>query len=362
MNEVATLDMGFDPDSLLRVEIDLGVTGMSDAEKVQFLRTAAERVKQLPGVAATSLSIGAPFLTNYATGLRVPGLDTLPRLPGGGPYYFRVSASFMETIGARVVQGRGFTAEDDRPGAAPVTVLTSRMAGALWPNQNALEKCIVIDDGPCSQVVGVIADVHRQSIEEDPFLLYFVALGAQAVEEVPQYLLVRTRAPAETMIEPIRRNLSELRANLPYISVTPFQDFIARQAQSWRMGSAMFLLFGCLSLVIAAVGLYGVLSYSVTQRTHELGIRSAIGATPGHLRRMIISGGLLAAGAGVAIGALAALLLSSKVQSLLFQTSATDPVVFLGAAVLVLAIAVLASAIPGIRATRIDPLRALRAE
>jgi predicted lysophospholipase L1 biosynthesis ABC-type transport system permease subunit len=254
------------------------------------------------------------------------------------------------------------TPDDDRPGAAPVTVLTSRMARALWPDQNPLEKCIVIDDGPCSQVVGVIADMHRQSIEEDPFMLYFVPLGAQATEEVPQYLLVRTRTPAETMVEPIRRNLSELRANLPYISIKPFQEFIARQAQSWRMGSAMFMLFGCLSLVIAAVGLYGVLSYSVTQRTHELGIRSAIGATPGHLRRMIITGGLLAAGAGVAIGVLSAVLLSRQVQALLFQTSATDPLVFAGAAALVLGIAVLASAVPGIRATRIDPLRALRAE
>jgi hypothetical protein len=354
--------MGFQPDSLLRVELDLGVTAMTDPEKIRFLRAAAERVKELPGVAAASLSIGAPFLTNYATNLRVPGLDTLPRLPGGGPYYFRVSAPFLETIGARVLQGRAFTAEDDRPGAAPVTVLTSRMATSLWPGQNALEKCIVIDDGPCSQVVGVIADVNRQGIEEDPFMLYFVPLGAQPTEEVPQYLLVRTRGPAESQIEPIRRNLSELRANLPYISIMPFRAMINRQAQSWRMGSAMFMIFGALSLVIAAVGLYGVLSYSVSQRTHELGIRSAIGATPGHLRRMIISGGLLAAAVGVGIGAVTAILLSSQVQALLFQTSATDPVVFVGAAVMVLGVAVLASAIPGIRATKIDPLRALRAE
>jgi predicted lysophospholipase L1 biosynthesis ABC-type transport system permease subunit len=254
------------------------------------------------------------------------------------------------------------TPDDDRPGAAPVTVLTSRMARALWPDQNPLEKCIVIDDGPCYQVVGVIADMHRQSIEEDPFMLYFVPLGAQATEGVPQYLLVRTRTPAETMVEPIRRNLSELRANLPYISIKPFQEFIARQAQSWRMGSAMFMLFGCLSLVIAAVGLYGVLSYSVTQRTHELGIRSAIGATPGHLRRMIITGGLLAAGAGVAIGVLSAVLLSRQVQALLFQTSATDPLVFAGAAALVLGIAVLACAVAVSRGSGFDSIRAVLAE
>jgi predicted permease len=362
LNRVATLDLGFEPDSLLRIELDLGVTEMSDAEKAAFFRSAAERVKELPGVQSTALSIGAPFLTNYATGLRVPGLDTLPRLPGGGPYYFRVSAAFLETIGGRIVQGRGFSDQDDRPGAVPVTMLTSRMASALWPNQNALEKCIIIDDGACSQVVGVIADVNRQGIEEDPFMLYFVPLGAQPTEEVPQYLLVRTRGPVETQIEPIRRSLSQLRANLPYISIVPFREMIDRQAQSWRMGSAMFMIFGGLSLVIAAVGLYGVLSYSVTQRTHELGIRSAIGATPGHLRRMIIIGGLLAALAGVVIGALAAILLSRQVQVLLFQTSAKDPLVFAGAAALVLLIAALASAIPGIRATRIDPLRALRAE
>jgi hypothetical protein len=292
----------------------------------------------------------------------VPGLDTLPRLAGGGPYYFRISHRFIETIGGRVIRGREFTAEDDRRGAAPVALMTNRMADALWPRQEALGKCIIIDDGPCSEVVGVVADVHRQGIEEDPFMLYFVPLSASAAEEVPQYLLVRTRGPVGEMVEPIRRRLSELRAGLPYISVKPYSEFIDRQAQSWRMGSAMFMIFGGLSLVIAAVGLYGVLSYSVTQRTHELGIRSAIGATPGHLRRMIITGGLLAAGAGVVIGALTAILFSRQVEPLLFQISARDPLVFGSAAVLVLVIAILASAIPRMRATRIDPLRALRAE
>jgi predicted permease len=362
MNRVATLDMGFEPASMVRVQLDLEVTGMSEPEKAAFFRSAAEQLEQLPGVQSTALTIGAPFLTNYATGLRVPGLDSLPRLAGGGPYYFRVGSGFLETVGGRLIRGRSFNAEDDRPGAAPVAIMTNRMATALWPGEDALSKCIIVDDGPCSQVVGVIADIHRQGIEEEPFMLYFVPLGAAAEAEVPEYLLVRTRGPVDPMIESIRRNLAELRADLPYISVKPFNEFIDRQAQSWRMGSAMFLIFGGLSLVIAAVGLYGVLSYSVTQRTHELGIRSAIGATPGHLRKMIVSGGLVAAAAGVGIGALFATLMSRQVETLLFQTSARDPLVFGAAAALVLIIALLASAIPGARATRIDPLRALRTE
>jgi hypothetical protein len=272
-----------------------------------------------------------------------------------------VSGGFLETIGGRLLHGRSITAEDDRPGAAPVVVLTERMATTIWPGESALGKCLIVANGPCSAVVGVIADVHREALDEEAFMLYFVPFSQGEIDS-PQFLLVRTAGKPDAYIDPVRRAVQSLRSDLPFVSVREYGEEIDNQAQSWRMGSAMFVLFGGLSLVIAAVGLYGVLSYSVTQRTPELGIRAAVGATPADLRRMVILSGLLSAAAGVAIGAVVAILLGGEIQGLLFQTSARNPVVFALAAGLVLSIALAASAIPGRRATQVDPLRALRAE
>jgi predicted permease len=362
MERARGLDLGFLPERLLRIDIDLSHTAQSDRERALLYRQAVERLAAVPQLESASISIGGPFMTTYGSDLRIPGRDSLPRLPGGGPYYYRVGGEFLETIGAQVLRGRSIRHEDDRPGAAPVAVLTERMARAIWPGEDPLGKCLIVDDGPCSAVVGIIKDIHRQNLEESPFLLYFIPLIQGGEDQVPQFITVRAAGPVEAAIEPIRRVLQELRADLPYIEIQPYEERIGRQTRSWRMGSTMFVLFGGLSLVIAAIGLYGVLSYSVSQRTHELGIRAAVGATPGRLRRMVLGSGLLAASLGIVLGMVTAYLLSSRVQAMLFQTSARDPYVFLGVAGLVLIIAAAASLIPGIRATRIDPLRALRAE
>jgi hypothetical protein len=263
----------------------------------------------------------------------------------------------------RLVRGRLFTEVDDRRGAAPVAVLTERTARLLWPVGDALGQCVMITEVPgCTPVVGVVADLHRQGLQEAPFMALFLPLGATAPDQPPHAILVRTAGPPEGMVESLRRTLQALRPDLPYVHIQPYQAVIASHARSWRLGATVFTAFGVLSLVIAAIGVYGVLSFTVARRMPELGIRTALGATSRTVLRMVVGGGVATAAAGVALGSAIGLALSGRIQGLLFETSAREPVVFLAAAGTIIAFALGASLVPGVRAARADPLAVLRAE
>jgi predicted permease len=359
LNRVQSLDLGFAPAELLYVALPGGDASVAAARSLYD--AAAARLQRLPVVRNVGYSAGGPFLNNYATSVRAPGVDSFPRLAGGGPYYFRTSAGALEAMGVRITRGRLFTASDDRPGAQPVVVITQGMAQRLWPGADPLTKCLIISDRPCAPVVGVVADMHRQGLREKSFLLFFTPIGADTAA-TPEALLVRVTGAPERAVEPIRRELLAMRADLPFIRIQSYESLIAPQARSWRLGANVFTAFGLVSLLLAALGVHGVLSYTVTQRTPELGIRAALGATPAHVMRTVLSTGLGTAAVGVAAGCVVALVAASRVQPLLFDTSARDPVVMAVAGVAILAIAVPATLIPGLRAARIDPLRALRAE
>ena len=366
IREVRELDLGFQPEALSSVSVDLRALGASSQETAEFYRQAAERLSATPGIVAAGASIGAPFLTSWAEGAQVSGLDSIPRLAGGGPYYNRVSAGALEALGVRLLSGRLITAADDRLGAEPVTVVTERTARTLWPGRSAIGECLLLgEERTCHRVVGVVADLHRQALDENarPFFLYFTPLGLlQGEDAVPEQLLVRTAAAPDRAMESIRAALLPLRADLPYVRILPFQDLIDRRARSWQLGASLLTVFGAVSLVIAAIGLYGVLSYAVAQRRRELGIRAALGASSRTLLGLVLWNGLVAGLVGVALGVALALALSGQLGELLFRTSPRDPLVYGVTGILVLAIAVIASAIPGRRATRADPLEALRAE
>ncbi|HJU73981.1 MAG TPA: ADOP family duplicated permease [Gemmatimonadaceae bacterium] len=362
LDRVQQIDLGLEPQQLLKVDASFNRVATPRHEIAAFYRAAAERVRTIPGVEAAGTALGAPFMSNYGISVRAPGVDTLPRLAGGGPYWVRVGAGGMEALGLRLLRGRHIAPNDDRAGAPLVVVLTQRMANALWPNRDPLEQCIEVSRRPCAPVIGIVSDVHRQKIREEPFLLFFTPIDASDSVVVPEALLVRVSASPESMIGAIRRELLALRPSLPYVRIEPYEDLITPQARSWRLGAVMFTAFGVLSLVIAAVGVYGVLSFSVRRRTRELGIRSALGASRGVMLRSVMLGGVGLAVAGVAAGALVAFALAGRLQPLLFDTSAREPFAYALAAVCIVLFAFVASLVPGLRATRVDPLAALRAE
>jgi hypothetical protein len=249
-----------------------------------------------------------------------------------------------------------------------VVVLTQRLARALWPDRDPLTQCvIVLNTPPCAPVIGIVADLHRQSLRESPFFLFFVPLatprpGSVTPTPAPEVMLVRVSGRPEAMIEPVRRQILQLRGDLPFIPITPYDDIIAPERRTWELGAVTFSAFGLLSLIMASIGVYGVLSFGVTQRTPELGLRSALGATPGGVLRLIVIAGVGTAALGVTVGVLAAWLLSGRIEPLLFETPARDPFAFAIAAATLLGIALAASLLPGARAARVDPLRALRSE
>jgi predicted permease len=365
LTQVRGMDLGFRPADLAVVTVDLASQGATGAEIKAFYREASERVRKIPGVRAAGLSIGAPFMGNYTEDVALPGGDRMPTQPGGGPYYFRAGRGWLEAMDVRLLRGRLFTPGDDRPDAAPVAIVTELMAKTLWPGRDALGQCLVRGEKKqCSTVVGVVSDLHRQMLDEgeQPFLLYFTPLAQDVEYGLPSQLLVRGTGDPERWSEPIRKELLAIRPDLPYVRIRPYQDLVDGRARSWRLGASMLTVFGALSLVIAAIGLYGVLSFAVTQRTQELGIRAALGATPSRLMRLILGSGMATAVAGVVLGTGLALALSSRIRPMLFHTSALDVTVYGVTAVAILGVATLASWIPGRRATRVEPVRALKAE
>jgi len=365
IREVNTLDLGFDAAHLLSVDVDLKAEGASTAEVVTFFRAAREKLRTVPGIVDAGASIGSPFLTSWAEEVGVEGLDSLPRLAGGGPYYIRAGPGMLEALHVGLIRGRLFAESDDRPEAPAVSIVTERTAGLLWPGKNPLGRCLLVGEArECHTVIGIVADLHRQALDEEslPFLLYFTPLGRTSAEDTPEGLFVRTSGPPEQYQAEIRRALQSVRPDLPYVWILPYTTLVDRLARSWLLGSTLLMVFAAMSLVIAAIGLYGVLSYTVSQRRQELGIRSALGATPPVLLRFVVRGSLIVVGSGLAVGLSAALLLSRRVEELLFHTSARDPLVYGVTIAVVSLIGLAASVVPGRRAAQVNPLSVIRSE
>ena len=212
--------------------------------------------------------------------------------------------------------------------------------------------------GSC--VVGVAEDIKSQSLSDDSGFYYY--LSSAQFHPQQRGLVVRTRGDAAGQAEEIRRGLQPLMPGASYVTVTPFADVIGGQTRSWKLGATMLLAFGALALLLAAVGLYSVIGYNVVQRTHELGVRIALGAQVGDVLRLVIEQGLRLGVVGVAIGGMIAFLAARWLKPFLFQESARDPVVYALVAAVLLAVAVVASFVPALRAARVDPNIALRAE
>jgi ABC-type antimicrobial peptide transport system permease subunit len=291
--------------------------------------------------------------------LYVPGIDSTSRL---GDFALQaVSPEYFRTTGTRLLRGRGIEAADVR-GAPLVMVVSDAMAKTLWPNDEALGKCVRLnaDTVPCHTVVGVSETIRRESLSKDPGLQYYIAVEQRRPEQGG--LFVRTRGDAERMRETVRRELQQLMPGDAFITVRPMLEILDPVLRSWRLGATLFVAFGALALALATIGLYSVIAYHVAQRTHELGLRVALGAQSRDVRRLVVGQGLRLAVAGVVLGAGVALWAGRFIQPLLFGESARDPVVFVVVALVLLATATLASLLPAVRATRIDPLMALRGE
>jgi putative ABC transport system permease protein len=252
----------------------------------------------------------------------------------------------------------------DRRQSPSEVVVSESMARARWPAQDPIGKCLRIgaDTTPCTSVVGIAEDAVQYNINDHERFLYYVSDEQTPYGPGNRLLLRLSGNDAPRAMERVRRALQRVMPGPAYVTVAPLEELVDRQRRSWRLGAAMFVAFGGLALVVAAIGLYGVIAYGVTQRMHELGVRVALGARSHNIVRLVVGQAFSFASAGTAIGLAIALVAARWVQPLLFNESATDPFVFTAVGVTIGLVAVAASALPAIRATRADPNTALRSE
>lgn len=362
LRNVQGIDLGLDADRVLSVTMNLRGAGMTKAEANDVYLRLLERFQQMPGVERAAASMGTPFDYSYSQGMRAEGRDSMPEVKSGGPYYQAITPGYLATMGTRLIRGRDFTT-GDVAGSAPVAIVSAFFARLVWPGQEAIGKCLYLGEDStttCTRVVAVAADAKRSGVTETESLLYYVPFAQRQWPEIDG-LFVRMRPGARGLPGALLREV-QAAGNLPFATIQPISDQIAPQLRSWRLGASAFTAFGLLALLIAATGIFAVLSYGVSQRTKEIGVRVALGAQSTHVVRMIVGQGLRAALVGTALGALGAVALGRAIASLLYQVPATDPLVFGGAVAVLLTVALAAAYFPARRAARIAPMIALRSE
>jgi predicted permease len=355
------IDLGFDAEGLVMVRIehereeDLSSGGLH--EEVEDI------LRGLPGVSSTSRTVAVPFVMLFGRFARLPGEDSITLSPAGRPVGVNgVGADFFTTMGIDLLRGRAIEARDLGDGAEPVAVVGRGAAALLWPGEDPLGKCVLAGPGeaPCARVVGVAAEHAARSIEEEPPPTTWVALDYPGMSP-PSAVMVRVTGDADRAAAQLRSQTSGI-PGVRYAEVSPMTEFVDGQMRAWRLGAVVFSLFGLIALGVAAVGLYGILSYDVAQRRREIGIRIALGAGRGRLVGRVLAGALATSAMGLAAGLLVSIWGAARLESLLFQVSPRDPQVFARAIAIVLVSATVAAAIPAWRATRVDPREALEGQ
>jgi len=363
LRNVQALDLGIDIEHVVVATVDLGSVGMSAGAADTLQLELLERARTLPGVVVAAAGAGTPFGWSHGIHLRASGSDSIPRVMDGGPYLNAVTPDYFRTLGTNILRGRGF-ADADGPAAGRVAVVGRTFARRVWPDREALGQCLYLgsDDSTCVQVVGVAADARRGRVVEGEVMQLYVPFAQHMGSAGINGLLIRTDASGGTAAAGIQRALQRAEPNLPHVQVRSFEEIVTPQFRSWRLGATLFSAFGLLALAIAAIGLYGVMAYSVSQRTQEIGVRMALGARGGQVLRMVVWQAVRTALAGAVLGALGAWALGRGVASLLYGVSPGDPLAFAAATLLLVAVALLASYLPARRAAGVDPAVALRSE
>jgi putative ABC transport system permease protein len=314
-----------------------------------------------------TIAEAAPFSDwQMGTGLAIPGRDSVPHFEQG-PNKHGVDVHYFQTVGTRVLRGRPFAESDLVTGAEPVVIINDQAAKLLWPGEDAVGKCVRITDRgpvqPCARIVGVAEDTHAsQVLERGTRAQVYMPIGMQQNSGPRAYALIVRAEDPEAIIDPMRRLMQTVLPGLPFANVRPMTAMLDEELRPWRLGATMFGVFGCIALLLAALGLYSVIAYSVAQRMHEMGVRVALGAQTGSLVRLVMRQALVLAGAGLAIGLALTLGGGKWVKPLLYEVSPREPRVLSIVAIVLLIAALTASLVPALRAGRANPIDALRSD
>jgi predicted permease len=363
------VDLGFDHAAAINVEFQFEA-GLDGDRRDQLVREARETLRDLPGVASVIASTDSRPLYgwNEQSRMRPSRIDSVPPLSTGGPFTYAASEGYVETTGIRIVEGRGFEPGDFSSGAAPVLMVSRSFADGAWPGLDPLRECVTLDRGPieldgpepCRPVVGVYQDMMVRSLADEG--LWSVTWPLPRTAQGLRGILVRAEGNPLELVEPIRGRLSAMSSDIRWVAVSPMTSRIDAMLGPWRTGATLFAAFGVLALVLASIGLYGVLSFSVVRRRREIGIRAALGARRIELLTMVLARAARIAGAGLLAGTVVALLAARSLEAVLFDVPATSPRIVAGVALLLSITALLAAWVPAWRATSIDPAGAMSSD
>ncbi len=358
--EVNALDLGLDADRLIQATLEFRGEEPDVVEASRLYQEAMAAVTGIPGVASAA---GTNMLFKWASieEMRLPGMDSLPVPPGdNGPFLYGVTPGYMETMGLRLLKGRSIQ-DTDVEGAPLVAVVNETMANMFWPGQDPLGQCFILGDSDdCTTVVGVVEVASRGGLEDDLQLAYHLPLAQ--IGEPPAGMYIRTDGDPAALAGEASKVLRSFSPRVRFAEVQPFRELLDPETRAWKLGAALFTAFGLLALIVAAVGLYSLLAFDVAQRTKELGIRVALGARKGRVLQSVVASGARLAIVGVIVGIGVSLVAMPYVRDLLFHVEGPQPVILGAVAALLMLVAVSAALVPGMRATRVDPMEALRSE
>jgi predicted permease len=385
-HNLASQDFGMRMDGVVIAEFETGPsTGMARGE---LFVNAIEQVAALPGVEIATLVDALPFGGFNVPPISVPGDSEPPSVDGQLPHLIGATPELMRILDVRIVEGRAFTSTDAR--GAPVVIVNQTMARSVWPGESAIGKCIRIGFDPdfdpafatgpvtpsakvpCREVIGVVHDVRQRSLvpidNEARLMQYFVPFAQ--IPRPPFFeggsmargIMLRSRLAADELAPAIRRLIVGQRTNLPFLRVVPYTQFLDRQMRPWRLATTLLVLFSSLALLVAAVGLYAAFAHAVSERRAEMAIRLAIGARPLGIVRMVLREALVVAAIGAVAGCATAAVAGRWLESLLFETAPSNPLVLGSAAGVMLIIALAATFLPARSASKADPNVLLRVQ
>ena len=360
LRNVQNVKLGWEPDRLLHIRLDLQGVKLTDEERVALNRRVLDHIRTLPGVAHASTTFSVPFWSTWSEDVIVPGMDSASRLR---TYVVNpVADDYFATMGTRLLRGRAVGAADGAESPF-VAVISESMGQLLWKGRDPIGQCFHLsaDTTPCREVVGIAESMMFGDLRDDQSVQLYIP-SAQIRGALSARFIVRTSGDARALAEPIRREVQRLLPGTGYAQIRTLTSVLDPVMRQWRLGATMFTIFGFVALVLAAVGLYGVIAYDIAQRMHEMGVRVALGAQSADIRRLVLGQGIRVAAIGAALGAGIAYFASRYVEALLFETPARDPVAFAAATGTILVVALMAALVPARRATRVDPVVALRSE